>query len=42
MKVILPPDPFWMLRLNIGPGECIPFVLWMWWHFQFRNPREIA
>jgi hypothetical protein len=42
VKIILPPDPYWLLRLPIKQGECIPMVIWFWWHFQFRNPSEVA
>lgn len=41
MNYLLPADPWWLLRVPIAPGECIPFHLWMWWRFQFGTPQEI-
>ncbi len=33
--IILPPDPFWLLRIPVAPGQQTPFHLFMLWAWQF-------
>jgi hypothetical protein len=36
---VLPPDLYWLLRLDVKPGGATPFHCWMWWHWQWLVPR---
>lgn len=40
MTPVLPPDPFWPIRVVVSEdGGQIPFELWFWYHLQFMVPR---
>jgi hypothetical protein len=34
-EFVLPADPFWLLRVPVKQGECVPFHLFLWWRWQF-------
>lgn len=40
--IILPPDPFWLLRIDVPAGGCTPFVHMMLWAWQFQRAQGDA
>jgi hypothetical protein len=40
--IILPPDPFWPLRLDVPVGGCTSFVHMMLWAWQFQRTQGDA
>ena len=36
---VLPDDLWWLLRVDVKPGESTPFTCAMWWHWQWIVPR---
>lgn len=40
--IILPPDPYWPLRLHVARGECTSFVHMMLWAWQFQRTQGEA
>jgi hypothetical protein len=40
--IILPPDPYWLLRIPVALGECTPFTHMMLWAWQFQRTQGEA
>ena len=38
-QVVLPSSPFWLLGLTVKQGECVPYAMWLWWHWQILTPK---
>lgn len=42
-RIILPSDPFWLLRVNVPhDGDQIPYHVRLLWHYQFGGPEPTA
>jgi hypothetical protein len=41
ISLILPSDPFWLLRVGVKHGDATPFNLVMLWHWQWMLPRGL-
>jgi hypothetical protein len=38
---VLPPDPWWLLRVPVTEGGSTPYHLWLWWTWQWCVPKEL-
>jgi hypothetical protein len=38
---VLPPDPWWLLRVQVDEGGSTPYHLWIWWAWQWCVPKEL-